>query len=123
MTVTTTAADLAAQSATLPTATTIAILGGITAIIVYAILEIIKNAAKKGSDFAGKWWYSSVIRLLALILGGLIGFLLFAPLGGPGSGWPIGAAIGASAGALDAFVYRLVKKRLKNATQTSTNSQ
>ena len=109
-------------SATLPTTSVIFTIGAVTAVLVYASLQVIKPAIKKGSDFAEKWWYTSFIRFLALVLGDLIGWPIFGPLGGPGSGWPIGAAIGAAAGAFDAAIYGLVRKRLKNATQR-TNSE
>jgi len=111
------------EPAALPDPQTILIVGAVTAVIVYALIEALKAAAKKGSKIAGKWWYSSVVRLLALALGGCIGWILLEPLGGPSSGWPIGAAIGAAAGALDAVIVKLIKRRLKNAQPPSkTNS-
>lgn len=103
------------EPAVLPELQTILVVGAVTAVLVYALIEALKAGIKKGSKIAGKWWYPSAVRLLALVLGGAIGWILFEPLGGPSSGWPIGAAIGAAAGALDAAVYRLIKRRIKNA--------
>jgi len=112
-------ADMAADSQPLPAWNTILLLAAVTAVAVWALVQIVKSFCQgwmdSGKDEDGKkpWWWTGGLRLLALCAGAGLGAVLYGALGGIGSGWPWGAAIGAGAGSLASIVVMVVKKRIR----------
>ena len=80
-----------------PDVATISALSAVTAVSVYVFLEVIKTAFsdwKKEMNGDTPWWYYAAIRLVALVLGGFFGTILYEEVGGLGSGYPWGTLIG-----------------------------
>lgn len=103
----------------LPTLATIGILGAVTAVVVWGVVEIIKSFfkgwSKANPDAKRPWYWAGSLRLLSLVLGAGVGTALYSSLGGVGSGWPWGTAIGGGAGCLATLIVWAVKSRIKKA--------
>ena len=100
----------------LPDTMTIGTLGVVTAVVVWGALEVLKillRGWKKKTQGKTPWFWAASLRLLALVLGGAAGTILYGSLGGVGKGWPWGTAIGVGAGALCTLIVGMVKVRIK----------
>jgi len=106
------------DSQPLPGTTTIITVACITAVCVWALVQVFKTLIRgwmKSKKKEEPWWYSGTLRLTAIILGGIAGSALYGSLGGIGSGWPWGTLIGCGAGALSAILVAVIKARLRKA--------
>jgi len=84
----------------------------VTAFVVWGLLEVIKafmSQYRKGEE--RPWWYSGLLRAVALLAGSLVGYVLYETIN-PGF-WQWGLAVGACAGALSTIVVAVVKRRLR----------
>jgi hypothetical protein len=98
----------------LPDWSQIAVLGVVTAVAVWGLVEVSKNFSR-GYKAAGggkmPWWYAGVLRLGSIAVGAGVGTLLYGTLNGQ-DGWPWGTAIGAGAGALCTLIVAVLKRRI-----------
>lgn len=99
----------------LPDWSQIAVLGVVTAVTVWGLVEVSKNfsrgwKASKGGKLP--WWYSGTLRLGSIMTGAGIGTLLYGTLNSGQDGWPWGTAIGAGAGALCTLIVAVLKRRI-----------
>mgnify|MGYP005833727315 CR=1 FL=1 len=98
----------------MPTWSVIFVLASVTAVCVWGVLEVTKlfiRGWKKSHAGKNPWWYRGALRLLAIVLGGAMGTLLYGTLG-ESSGWPWGTAIGAGGGTLCTFIVATIKARV-----------
>ena len=106
----------------LPSLTTIAICGAVTAPVVWGMLEAVKQLAKGRQEAAGGWakpWYwAGALRMGSLVSGGLTGTVLMGTLSGSmGQGWPWGTMIGIGSGALCTTIVAVVRAKIKAAAE------
>ena len=97
----------------LPSKDIIVYMIAVSAIVSYAIVEIIKKAID-GLQKVGKlkqelWWHRSLCRLVSIVTGALAGFVIFDISG---------LFIGASSGAINTTIVALVKKFLKRKSKS-----
>lgn len=82
---------------------------GITAVVAYGATEVLKPLMKASNK------RKSLIRALALVVGGIVGFYVYPELGGKSK--IIGCSLGACAGALNALIVALIKKKVQNKVE------
>lgn len=93
----------------LPSVLTIATIGAVTAVVVWGLVEVVKNFFRGGEKEPS--WYPAALRLAAMTIGAAVGASLFAALGSPGFPW--GASVGAGAGALCTIIVASVKAAIR----------
>jgi energy-converting hydrogenase Eha subunit A len=81
----------------------------ITAVVAYGATEVLKPLMKASNK------RKSLIRALALIVGGLVGFRIYPELGGKSN--IVGCSLGVCAGALNALIVALIKKKIQNKVE------
>ena len=104
----------------LPNWSQIAVLGVVTAVAVWGLVEVSKNFSrgwKKAKGDQLPWWYAGAIRLGSILAGAGIGTLLYGTLNADQAGWPWGTAIGAGAGALCTLIVAVVKRRISKKAE------
>ena len=99
----------------LPDWSQITVLGVVTAVTVWGLVEASKNfsrgwKASKGGKLP--WWYAGFLRLGSIAAGAGIGTLLYGTLNSGQDGWPWGTAIGAGSGALCTLIVAVLKRRI-----------
>jgi len=91
----------------------LAILAGVVS---WGTVQIVKGAVKKYRMAKGykknPWWWSTVLRILAVFVGGSLGWLLAPDI------W--GIVIGVCAGILNTTMVAFVKGKLKSIAQDPT---
>ena len=87
----------------------------ISGVISFAVVEMARQArmswAKKNNVKDKPWWWKSLLRLCAIILGGGVGHFLMP--------WPLGPLLGLVGGALNTTIVAVVKKKIKNVDGSS----
>lgn len=104
----------------LPEWSQIAVMGVITAVAVWGLVQVSKNFSRSWKATKGDslpWWYAGVIRLGSILVGAGIGTLLYETLTADQTGWPWGTAIGAGAGALCTLIVAVVKRRISKKAE------
>jgi hypothetical protein len=99
-----------------PDLQTIMSVGGLTAPLVYGVVEAAKTFVRgrrdEEDDWATPWWYAGTLRVASLVIGGAAGTALYGALMGL-NGWPWGTAIGVGGGAFATTIVAVIKGRLK----------
>lgn len=99
-----------------PDLNTILTVGGITAPVVWGIIEVSKRSMddkeRADKDFNEPWWWNTIMRALAMFVGGIVGTSLYDVIVHQ-NGYPWGTMIGIGSGALATSIVAVVKRRLK----------
>jgi len=91
------------------------------AIIAWGLVEWLKPLLNALGWEKGSNKIRSVTRLAALIIGALVGAVIYPELGG--QSWKLGGALGACAGALNAMLVAIVKKRIKGLSDANNTNK
>jgi len=97
-----------------PTVSSIAIFGGVVAVIAYGLTQVAKSFVRDLMKGKGKpWLYDTMIRFLAISFGGVCGYLLRSSFGPFTSEFAVG--VGCAAGVLSTAIVAAVKAKIKKA--------
>lgn len=91
------------------------LLGAICAVVVYGVVEVIKEFIKARLKVKGKdkpWYYLAMIRSLSIGIGGLSGYVLSDSFG---AGPQFAVMAGCAAGAMSTLIVGVIKAKAKKA--------
>ena len=98
-----------------PSVSAIIMIGALSAVIAWGIVQTIKTGAKgwtRAKQRPEPWYLAAVLRGLSIVVGALAGWLLFDPMGAGGVVW-WGAVIGGGGGALATIIVQQIKAKIR----------